>query len=308
MDELCLAARLAPEKLEGGVTHAEGMRLWKALETVTGDACVGLTAGERVSADFMGAIGVMFATAHDLADGLRVGGNALKVLLQNEDIRVQLSERGGEFSYHSVNEEPRHGIDAMFAAILTLSRQCTGHTIVPLAVQLQCARPNVVAPYERLYGVQPAFDQKTSVMRFAVRDLNRKFRSSDHRTNGLLISHVDALLGPTPEHPLARIERAIERAIAQGNGTLVGVAARLEVSPRTLQRELAEHASTFEVLRARVCYEKALERLSEGASVSEVAAALGYGSRTAFSRAFQRWTGTSPMAYAAGLRSGTSVE
>jgi AraC-like DNA-binding protein len=249
----------------------------------------------------MGPIGAMFSTAHDLAGGLRVLGRALPILLQHDDVRVEISKRGGEVWYRSPNASPRHGIDSMFAAILTLSRQCCDHHVVPLAVQLQFAAPGAAAAYARFYGVPPAFDQEACVLRFAVRDLARRFRGSHARTHELLLSHTDELVGPGSELPLAKIEHAIERAIARGDGSLPSVAELLGVSARTLQRRLAGEGATFDALRSRVRYESALAQLGRGVPVSKVATALGYGSRTAFSRAFHRWTGTSPMAYAAGF-------
>lgn len=308
LDELCLAAQLDAEGIDRGVTHAEGMRLWLALEQITGDGCVGLTAGARATIDFMGPLGVMFSTAQDLGDALRVLGRALPILLQHGDVRVEISKRGGEVWYRSPNASPRHGIDSMFAAILALARQCSQHRVVPLAVQLQFAAPQAAAPYVRFYDVPPAFSQDACVMRFAVRDLERRFRGSDPRTNDLLLSHTSELVGPPAELPLAKIERSIEHAIAQGDGSLSSVAELLRVSARTLQRRLAEEGATFDALRSRLRYESALAQLGRGVPVSRVATALGYGSRTAFSRAFHRWTGTSPTAYAAGLGTGDSDE
>ena len=79
----------------------------------------------------------------------------------------------------------------------------------------------------------------------------------------------------------------------------VGRAARrLAMSPRTLQRHLAEEATTFERSLSDLRRDLAKELLrSNDRSVKEVASALGFSGARAFTRAFQRWTGEAPRAH-----------
>jgi AraC-like DNA-binding protein len=74
------------------------------------------------------------------------------------------------------------------------------------------------------------------------------------------------------------------------------------VSLRTLQRRLAEEGTSYgEVLRC-TRRDLACAYLSEsGWSITEIAFSLGFADMSSFSRAFRRWTGTSPSEYAASL-------
>ena len=75
-------------------------------------------------------------------------------------------------------------------------------------------------------------------------------------------------------------------------------ARRLGVSARTLQRQLAEQGHTFNSVRDAVLAERVRTLLERpNATVKEVAARMGYASRTTFVRAFRRWTGTTPAAW-----------
>ena len=74
------------------------------------------------------------------------------------------------------------------------------------------------------------------------------------------------------------------------------VAERLCMSARTLTRRLAEEGCTFSGLLRDIRQGLAKEYLRDPAlSVSEVAWLVGYSEVSAFSHAFQRWTGLSPM-------------
>jgi AraC-like DNA-binding protein len=81
------------------------------------------------------------------------------------------------------------------------------------------------------------------------------------------------------------------------------VASLLAMSERNLTRQLGREGISYARLRDKVQEERARNFLSNpGLSVSEVAERLGYSEPAAFSRAFTRWTGTSPLKWRRGQR------
>lgn len=67
------------------------------------------------------------------------------------------------------------------------------------------------------------------------------------------------------------------------------------VSPRTLQRALADEGLTFRKLLEGARLEIARQRLSDpAASIAEISEALGYSAPTHFARAFRRMAGRTP--------------
>ena len=74
------------------------------------------------------------------------------------------------------------------------------------------------------------------------------------------------------------------------------VAELLATSERNLTRQLAAEGTSYSELLARVQSERAKNLLRNRAlSVSEIGYRLGYAEPAAFSRAFTRWTGQSPL-------------
>jgi AraC-like DNA-binding protein len=79
-------------------------------------------------------------------------------------------------------------------------------------------------------------------------------------------------------------------------------AAALHVAPRTLRRHLEGEGTSFQAVADATLRDLAQDLLRQDLPVADVAARLGYAEAASFTRAFRRWTGASPRAWA---RSGT---
>ena len=80
--------------------------------------------------------------------------------------------------------------------------------------------------------------------------------------------------------------------------TLASLAQLLDVSERTLSRQLAAERCNLRELACSVRHERACAMLRGSPQpVLEIASRLGYSSTAAFSTAFRRMAGVSPMAY-----------
>lgn len=101
---------------------------------------------------------------------------------------------------------------------------------------------------------------------------------------------------PAPEGSFRRaVEQRIEAMLERGAVRIVEIARALGTSRQTLYRRLKEEGATFEQLLDGVRRRLALRYLrKEGMAVKEAAWRLGFSDPAAFSRAFKRWTGSSP--------------
>jgi AraC-like DNA-binding protein len=86
-----------------------------------------------------------------------------------------------------------------------------------------------------------------------------------------------------------------------GIPTLEDMAANFNTSARSLQRRLQEEGVTYQQLADSIRKSLALHYLQSGQyPVKEISYMLGYNELSAFSRAFRRWTGTTPVSYRRG--------
>lgn len=91
-----------------------------------------------------------------------------------------------------------------------------------------------------------------------------------------------------------RVRAAAARATIVGDATIVTVADRLGLPPRTLQRKLAEEGVTFGAIVVQERERLAHAWLKAGLSIREIGGLLGYADKASFYRAFRKWTGTTP--------------
>jgi AraC-like DNA-binding protein len=92
----------------------------------------------------------------------------------------------------------------------------------------------------------------------------------------------------------AEVERRLEPLLASGEVGIERVARDLGYSRQTLYRRLKAEGITYEQLLDGLRRRLALRFMREGLSVKDAAYRLGFSDPAAFSRAFKRWTGTSP--------------
>jgi AraC-like DNA-binding protein len=109
---------------------------------------------------------------------------------------------------------------------------------------------------------------------------------------------VDAAMAQLPQAgDLAEVTRRVIGNLApHGMPELEQVAHELRLSPRVFYRRLAEQGLNFRDVREAALRQVAEAHLRDARlSLADVGALLGYSEQSAFSRAFKRWTGVSPL-------------
>jgi AraC-like DNA-binding protein len=76
------------------------------------------------------------------------------------------------------------------------------------------------------------------------------------------------------------------------------LASALNVSVRTLHRQLEEEGTSLQALKNAVRRERAIDQLCRtGQPIKQIALSIGFASEKTFARAFRHWTGESPSEY-----------
>jgi AraC-like DNA-binding protein len=121
-------------------------------------------------------------------------------------------------------------------------------------------------------------------------------RHADSHLHGTLrrsVEDLGLLDGPADALELA-IRARLRDALADQDADTHRVARLLGLSVRTLQRRLASSGRTWTDVVDSVRRDEAVRLLASPAPIVEIAARLGYREQTSFTRAFRRWTGSTP--------------
>jgi AraC-like DNA-binding protein len=94
---------------------------------------------------------------------------------------------------------------------------------------------------------------------------------------------------------VAQLRRALRILLLGGRSSGDEVAQILSMHRRTLNRRLRAQGITFQQILDEVRFEAARQLLhTTSLPLTDIAVSLGYTESSAFSRAFQRWSGTAP--------------
>ncbi len=167
-------------------------------------------------------------------------------------------------------------------------------------------RQSGLAERESFFGIAPRFGMEANRVMLDRSDLRRRNPAADRRLYQILEHRMATLLPEQGDDDLIlKVREEVAKALA-ADAALNGVAKRLGLGARTLQRRLRDRGLADNKIVEQVRQEGSFRHLRRGdLQISEIAVRLGYSEVSAFDRVFRRWSGTSPLAFrrAVGRRS-----
>jgi AraC-like DNA-binding protein len=216
--------------------------------------------------------------------GLREDGGLVRLEYQIRDGRITNRRQDAELSI---------GIFSNFF------RRCFGARWSPEEIHFEHLRGAEAGAHQSLLNAPVYFAQGTNAILFRRSDLTAAMPGA----NAALLPGLHAELSGRAAAARAddfagEVVQQIRANFAAGEPSIGKVASRLGLSRATLYRRLAAAGLDFSQLTQTVRQELALIYVAQPhIQFAEIAALLGYSEPSAFTRAFRRWTGTSPAAY-----------
>lgn len=192
--------------------------------------------------------------------------------------------------------DKRQHSDHVVPSLLKFVRGYLGDSWSPAWVQVDYADDGSGTRLADLLSVEWRFGGDAIRVPLSQSDLDSP-RLTNSPGNGVTLTSVDLNALDAHRSPSFRatVEACIAVELIEGQITIDGVARRMGMSVRTLQRELDDEDLGFRAMLDQFRLRKATELLSyDQLSVMEIALSLGYNDPANFSRAFRRWTGLPP--------------
>jgi AraC-like DNA-binding protein len=166
-----------------------------------------------------------------------------------------------------------------------------------------------LSTYRDYFGAPVSFGRNMNGLLFAARDLDVPIVDRDPQIYKLATSFVEHHFPSTAPVLSARVRAIVERQLPAGDCTLAGVAAKLGMHPRTLQRRLRADGECFEEIKDGVRRDIALRYIKQSSlPLMRVAEILGYSETSVLSRSCYRWFSASPRELRAGRPSRATVD
>jgi AraC-like DNA-binding protein len=112
------------------------------------------------------------------------------------------------------------------------------------------------------------------------------------------LATADEPVLPAGLDSIGAITAVMSLALQDGAPRLEWVSAKLGTTPRSLQRRLARAGTAYQDVLEDLMRERSTYLVRETSTpITDIALGLGYSDPAHFTRAFKRWTGTSPLAF-----------
>jgi AraC-like DNA-binding protein len=203
---------------------------------------------------------------------------------------------------------PRHMAEAVASSFALTVRRLAGRSVDPTEAWFSHPSPENTDEHELIFNCPVSFDRPRTTLLYDTAVFDLPVVMPDRGLRETLVTYLDESLKRLrePETFSAQVFHILGSLLPGTPPSLARVAQRMGVSPRTIQGRLMEEGTSFRELADGIRRELSLQYLKNAEySINDVAFLLGYAEQSAFTRAFRRWTGTSPGAYRDGREKGS---
>ena len=149
-----------------------------------------------------------------------------------------------------------------------------------------------VSRYEELFGARVNVDQSAALLRVPHDLPGRSIEGGDDMTRRLALAYLDAQ-APAAERAVAgRVRAILQQSLGTGSTSVAAVGELLAMSTRSLQRHLADEATSFSAVLDAARRDRADQLLRDSdLPLSQISAAVGFRDATTLSQNARRWWG-----------------
>ncbi len=301
---LTQASGIAPAELQdqdNRIPFTKYVALMRAGKTLCHDPALALHYGETNDMSQISIVGLLGNASETMAEAFlqlnRYGRLVIEFDGGPDRFRIEQDATGLWIvdNRQNPNDFPEL-TESTFARMICGPRQF-GVTQLAKAVQVTHAAPSYRSEYDRIYGVAVTFEAARNAILIDPIWMNHRIQHKQRYVFGILSEHADALLKSLESSKTmrGRVESLLMPILHKGDANMDAIAASLGLSRQTLFRKLKAEGTTFEQVLDALRHKLALSYLSaKKVSVNETAYLVGFSDPAAFSRAFKRWTGSSP--------------
>ena len=262
---------------------------------------VGLEMAELRQKSDAGVLGILLAHQRTLRSALYAIVQYRSLLNEALGVHIESSEQLVTIREEIVADDTGPSAQAMELAIGVLTKICRGllgPRWKPRNVHFTHAAPAERHRHRAFFDCPVTFGSDFNGIVCAAADLDTANPAADPE----LVHYAETLMRPlapfVPSSLTLEVRKMIYLLLPMEQANLGAVASRLNLSTRTLQRQLGEQGADFSALLSDVRHELAQRYLSNGRyPVGRIAALLGFGRQASFTRWFIGRFGMSPRAW-----------
>lgn len=308
-ERLCHLAGVDFDGLKDGtqpIAAKEAADLWLNATHLSRDARFGLHFGESLQLTALGVVGGLIQSSRTIGEALTQAAAFTHLITDVTDVKVDRTDLTFTIQFMP-NRNRQQESPLVFCQMMDFFMAFMIHEVDGLV--LAKIQPNAVKlpyvdfdrpEYERVLRCRSIHQSDDYALTFDGRYWYEPILTANYELQGLLLQRVSAMdrTFGTTQKVSDRIGSYLLANANLGIPSLETIAANFNTSPRSLQRKLQEEGLTYQQMADSIRKSLAIHFLESGQHpIKEVSYILGYNELSAFSRAFKRWTGTTPGSY-----------
>jgi len=283
------------------IPYAKVETLWKEMITLVDDPYIGLKIPALWHPSYGGGFSYAWLASSSLRSAFERFVRYLRVVTEGHEYTIEETNR--EFSViHSFNKEALNIpqiVDAHFAILVSLCRINYGQNLAPVSISFTHLAPEETGEYFAFFRCPIIFDAPDNRITLTQEVVDKRLLSANpllaELNDQVMINYLAKLEG---DNIIERVKAIIVDQLPSGNVTDGSVADSLYISKRTFHRRLQQEETTFRLILNDLRHELADKYIKDSRlNLNEISFLLGFSESSSFSRAFKRWTGSSPSTY-----------
>lgn len=269
----------------------------------TGCAHFGLLVGQQGGLHSLGVLGLLVKYSPNVRAALQSLVRYLHLQVRGDVLTLAVDGDLAMLSYAPCQTE--HGVadqvgDSALAVAFNIMRDLCGQEWKPIEVRFVHRKPRDVMPFRRFFSAPLRFNAEQYSLVFSGAWLSHPLPETNVAPHRMLQKQVDTIEARDGKDFVEQVRGVLRSALITGQGKAGQVAALFSMPSYTLARRLEESGVGFHTLVDETRFEIAQQMLeTSDMDVSTIAASLDYANASAFTRAFRRWSGTTPAQWRA---------
>jgi AraC-like DNA-binding protein len=288
---------------EHRVTLATHNRIVQHCAERTGCQHFGLLVGQQDGLQSLGLLGLLVKYSSDVQTALESLVRHLRTQVHGARANLVVEGKWAILTWE-VHEPGLEAIDQLgdgaIAVYYNILGELCGPDWKPSEAWFAHRRPADITPFREFFRVPLRFDAEQFALVFPDALLKRRLPEANAQLRRLLQSEIDVLEERHQEDFPQQVRSVLRTALLTGRPKADHVAGLFRMHSRTLHRRLSEYGTGFQQLLDESRFEFAQQLLQDSSmGQGEISALLGYAAPGVFTRAFQRWSGTTPATWRA---------
>lgn len=275
--------------------------LWQLAAGEIEDPCFAIDMADFWHPSMMGALGYAWLASSTLRRAFKRSVRYIHVVTEDLNLAVADTPAGLKISVDledSIFTLPQHH-DLTLTILMHMCRFNYGEELIATQICLAHPEPECSKKITDYFRTEVQFDAEQTCLIIARADADQVLSSGNKQ---IALMHDEMLMKYLFEIKKGDIVQQVQSIILDnlpdGQVTDRLVASELNLSERSMQRRLKEHKTTFRYLLDGVREVVAKQYIENPVNrMSDIAFLLGFSEQSAFSRAFKKWTGKSPVEY-----------